>query len=619
MKTSQDFLSTNHGDKVGPFRLLRFSNASTENEVVLISRRERTVRLSLPRVKTANTNTERTTDWAERSLKNFERNHNLTNKTTHDEFVNTFKASLKEQFSFVSPAIDRNLQRLSLTRSKLDESRPMTPFIPELIPPKQNLVEHDAILIDRHYPNPSYSRAGNKIVLPGDYEFDIKRYEQLAKSQYSLMLFKSASEKSQPVNPIDELEEPNDEEFIMNLMKKQHEAKSLPKQKENLLSGLNMFWSQREVSSTRPEAREGATLVCINRRFYLFAGQGKDKRNDVRVLNPDTWLWTQMNTAYTPKGRIGHTACPYKNKMVVFGGWAHYSQRMGIRRCFRKVYILRLKQGSWYSRIGSGDPPRPRRCHMASVLGRSLIIFGGLDEMSKRLRSTYVYDLKEQNWVKLPKLQIPGGRSNGTLSAVFHSSLLSRSDFSVMAPPKLKAEFVLPGGGFYLFGGLNDEDQPSNELHVLEIREGTLAWSEVTYSGTPPLPRYDHVAAFIQGNLIISGGRNDSLYARKGDSCLNDVHILKIETMSWESVIIHGAVPEGRWGHCAAVYGSKMLMLGGINHHSYLPSEIHVLETDQSYVTELVRQQGEQERKRESEMTALKRTTALFATKLRGK
>lgn len=618
MKTAKDFLNSDRGDKVGPFRLLRFSNtASTENEVVLIDRRERTVRLNLPRVSSSSLATRKSTDWAQRSLKIFERTHNLSKKSSQDDLVNTFKTSLKEQFHVVNTAIDKNLQRLSLARSRQD-SRPESPFLAELIAPKQTLVEADAVLIDKHYPNPSHSRAGNRIVLPGDYEFNLKRFEQLAKSHASMMQIKANSDRTPSPEP-SEFEEPDDEEFILNLMKKQHEPKSPVKQKEHLLTGLNFFWSQREVSSTRPEAREGGTLVSVNRRFYLFAGQGKDKRNDIRVLNPDTWLWTSMNTAYSPKGRIGHTACAYKNKMVMFGGWAHYSQRMGIRRCFRKVYVLRIKQGSWYSRIGSGDVPKPRRCHMSQVLGRSMIVYGGLDSMSKRLRSCYVYDLKEQSWTKLPKSFVPGGRSNGTLTAVFHSSLLARSDFSVLAPPRLKADFMLLGSGFYLFGGLNDDDTPTNDLYVLEMKDGSLIWSEVTCDGIAPLPRYDHCADFIQGNLIVCGGRNDSIYARKGDSCLNDVHVFKLETKAWETVIIHGSVPAGRWGHCSTVYGSKMLILGGINHHSYLPSEIHVLETDQSYVTELVRHQNEEDRKRNAEMTALKRTSSLFAKKLLGR
>lgn len=610
---------TQQGDKGAPFRLLRFSSEAAENEILTISRTAKTVRLNLPRVKTAKIGvSQRSTDWAERSLKKFERSHNLTNKSSHSDLVSTVKASLNEQYRFVSPGIDRNVQRLTMSYTKLDDSLPMPSFISELIPPRQNLLENDAVMIDRHYPNPSYSKAGNRIVLPGDYEFTTKRYDLLAKSHYSSAHFRANVVRvPDDEQGEDDTEQQNDEEFIINLMKKQHEARSMPKQKENLLAGLNFFWSQREVASSKPEAREGASLVCINRRFYLFAGQGKDKRNDVRILNPDTWTWAQMNTAYTPKGRIGHTACAFKNKMVVFGGWAHYSQRMGIRRCFRKVYTLRLKQGSWFSRVGSGTTPKPRRCHMAAVLGRSMVIYGGLDSMSKRLRSCYVYDLKEQDWSKLPKSPIPGGRSNGTLTAIFHSSLMNRSDFSIRAPPKLKAEFIQPGSGFYQFGGLNDDDTPTNELHVLEMRDSSLVWSEVAYTGTAPLPRYDHCATYIQGCLIICGGRNDKLFAKHGDSCLNDVHVFKLETMGWEEVIVHGSVPGGRWGHCTAVFGTKMLILGGINHHSYLSTDIHVLETDQSYVTELVRQQAEAARKIESEITALKRTTQLFSSKLK--
>jgi N-acetylneuraminic acid mutarotase len=611
--SAKELLTIDKSNKVGPFRLLRFANTATaDNELLVISRRERTMQLKLPRVQTARLSLQRTTEWSEKSLKSFELPHSLSNKSS-DELVKTFKTSIKEQYSVVNPAIDKNLQRLSLSRNRVN-SRPVTSSVKDPGPPKQSLMEDDAVLIYWYYPNPSYSKAGNRIVLPGGYDYDSRRQQELAKSQYNLVLMRHISDaKQQSGQGEEEEEEEDEEEFILNLMRKS-EARALNRQKEALLSGLSFFLSQRDVSSTKPESREGATLVCINRRFYLFAGQGKDKRNDVRVLNPDTWAWVQLNTAYTPKGRIGHTACAFKSKMVVFGGWAHYSQRMGIRRCFRKVYTLRLKQGVWYSRIGAGEVPKARRCHMASVLGYSMVIFGGLDSFSKRLRSTYVYDLKEQMWSKVPTSCIPGGRSNASFTPVFHSSLHSRSDFSVMSPPRLKAEFVLPGSGFYLFGGLNADDVPTNDMYVLTMENGSLSWSEIRYSGPAPIARYDHCAAYVQGNIIICGGRNDTLFKKTGNSCMNDVHVFKVETLSWQEVNVYGSVPEGRWGHCCAVYGTKMLMLGGINLRCYQPSNIFVLETDQSYVSELVRQKAEEDRRLDS--TALKKAASLFSGRL---
>jgi N-acetylneuraminic acid mutarotase len=609
MKPIRNSLSPGRVDKTGPVRILRFSKPDAEIEA--ITHRERRKKVSLPTVNTTTRLLQKSTDWADKSLKAFERTHHLHRKSSHVEMVSAFKASLKEQYSIVRPALDKNVQRLNLAYSRQD-SHPLTPFQPELIPPKQSLMERDSALIDRHYPNPSYSRAGNRLVFPGDYEYSMKRSEQLVKSQQSLRHMDQTVEVRRKSKARDDEEEEeqrqSDEEFIINLMKKQHEARALPKHKDDILTGLNFCWSQRQVLSQRPESREGASLLFVNNRFYLFAGQGKDKRNDVRVLNPDTWQWSLMKTAYTPKGRIGHTACVYKNKIVVFGGWANYSQRLGLRRCFRKVYVLRLKQGSWFSRVGSGKVPKPRRCHMAAVLGHSLVVFGGIDSMSKRLRSTYVYDLKQQSWLKVPSSPPTGGRSNATFTAVFPPNILGRSDFSVMSPPKLKAELAQAGSGFYLFGGLDDSDRPTNAMSLLEMRNESLVWSEVTQSGTVPLARYDHCAVYLQGRLIICGGRNDSLYTSQGDSCLNDVHVFRLESMSWEEVTIHGAVPTGRWGHSCIGFGSKVLMMCGINHHLYLPTDVFVLETDQSYVSELVRQLTEEERRRQS--SALKQAVS---------
>jgi hypothetical protein len=41
-------------------------------------------------------------------------------------------------------------------------------------------------------------------------------------------------------------------------------------------------------------------------------------------------------------------------------------------------------------------------------------------------------------------------------------------------------------------------------------------------------------------------------------------------TLNWETVVLHGKMPIGRWGAVAASLGSEIVYLGGMNLSSYL-------------------------------------------------
>ena len=87
--------------------------------------------------------------------------------------------------------------------------------------------------------------------------------------------------------------------------------------------------------------------------------------------------------------------------------------------------------------------------------------------------------------------------------------------------------------------------------------------------------------------LIIFGGRNE------GGISLNDIHILNLETMCWNNVSVsryRNYKPDGRYGHSAAVLDSKLIIFGGLNMKTYCKSQIAMLELNQDYAKEFMKQ-----------------------------
>ena len=359
-----------------------------------------------------------------------------------------------------------------------------------------------------------------------------------------------------------------------------------------LFDGFQLFWSVRSTAGDKPEAREAATMCWLGRKVYLFGGLSMVKRNDVRCLNTDTWSWSMVSAQYIPKGRIGHTMVGFRNTLVVYGGWSHYSQRLRMRRCYKKVFVLHIDgEVRWQRYRGVGQAPKARRYHCAAALGTTMVLFGGIDMRSKVLHSLVTFDMDTQTWQKLRMDKHPGPVSNSSLTAVFHSTLLDRWDFSLFSMPKLKIEQVMANSGFYLFGGLNKGARPTNLLWLLELTETGMQWRLLETKGVPPSPRSDHSAVLLNTFLFIYGGKTEVIDSPGALS------MLRIDNLTWERIMVSGSVPPPRWSHCAVGYGSKMIVWGGICSKTFQPADMYVLETEQAFATELSKQHSERQLK----------------------
>ena len=118
--------------------------------------------------------------------------------------------------------------------------------------------------------------------------------------------------------------------------------------------------------------------------------------------------------------------------------------------------------------------------------------------------------------------------------------------------------------------------------------------------GLMPPARAMHSMVYLNELSIIAiyGGRNDNLRGTSPTSgCFNDLHILHLEKLAWLQVIIGGMERMPRYSHSAAAFGSKMVVFGGMNFQTYLPSEVEIIELDQSSASKLQTYSTEKARK----------------------
>lgn len=111
-----------------------------------------------------------------------------------------------------------------------------------------------------------------------------------------------------------------------------------------------------------------------------------------------------------------------------------------------------------------------------------------------------------------------------------------------------------------LFGGHYDAGQSSegftflNDVHILDIDENK--WFQPRARGTPPEPRYGHSAALVGSRVVYFGGKGK-------EAALRDLHALDSTSFTWYQGPASGGAPSARHGHTATLHGTRLFVFGG--------------------------------------------------------
>ncbi|CAH9073741.1 unnamed protein product [Cuscuta epithymum] len=239
----------------------------------------------------------------------------------------------------------------------------------------------------------------------------------------------------------------------------------------------------------------------------------------------------------------------------------------------------------------SGSRPKPRYEHGAAVIDDKMYIFGG-NHNGRYLSDLQALDLKSWTWsridVKAPSeapspLRPCAGHSlipwegNKLLSVgghtKDHSETLQVKVFDLQShawstlktygkPPVSRGghSVTVAGTTLVIFGGQDANRSLLNDLHILDLE--TMTWDEMDTLGVSPSPRSDHAAAVhAERYLLIFGGGSHA-------TCFNDLHVLDLQTMEWSRPTQQGEIPSPRAGHAGVAVGENWFIVGGGNNRS---------------------------------------------------
>uniref|UniRef100_A0A7S2UU66 Uncharacterized protein n=1 Tax=Fibrocapsa japonica TaxID=94617 RepID=A0A7S2UU66_9STRA len=231
--------------------------------------------------------------------------------------------------------------------------------------------------------------------------------------------------------------------------------------------------SPRASCTMCPGAHDGTFIVC--------GGYRTSSESDVFEFNTHDrhWRKLEVRSSGVDNGPIyGHTACLYKDSMILFGGTSGNLFWNGIST----LNLLTMKQENVAT---TGDAPCPRYKHQSQIVGSKMYVIGGgtFTTCSKDI-DVYCLDLIRYSWTKLcTSGDVPPAR-------VAHSIAYDDSTRNIL-----------------LWGGLDQNKNRQQDFFVLDV--DTCIWRQIAQDTAKPPSRAFHAACFHEGSFFIFGGSSE--------------------------------------------------------------------------------------------------------------
>jgi hypothetical protein len=146
----------------------------------------------------------------------------------------------------------------------------------------------------------------------------------------------------------------------------------------------------------KPSTREGADIIEYNNNLYLISGLSTERKFDIYCCNLKYLKWNDvLYEGDQPLPRLGQTSVLYKNLIITYGG--------SVKDICRIPEDLIVYDTGYNCIIfpeckGVKKKVRPRRNHIAVVVGQYMFIHGGIDMSGEMLDDCFLLELNLFRW-----------------------------------------------------------------------------------------------------------------------------------------------------------------------------------------------------------------------------
>eukprot|EP01059_Diplonema_ambulator_P034656 TRINITY_DN7883_c0_g1_i1.p1 TRINITY_DN7883_c0_g1~~TRINITY_DN7883_c0_g1_i1.p1 ORF type:complete len:553 (+),score=70.35 TRINITY_DN7883_c0_g1_i1:267-1925(+) len=205
--------------------------------------------------------------------------------------------------------------------------------------------------------------------------------------------------------------------------------------------------------------------------------------------------WEEVKRGPPPVARDCHSCVKWKGGIVVYGG--HTFEQVDSGAQLGDVWEFKEAMG-WH-KVGDGEVEREG--HTAVVMGKDMVVFGGMSSAGEPYCRTAAMDLETGLWE------------------------VDTEEPSI--PPRFYHTASQHNGKMYIFGGC-DNDMEFGDIWAYD--SATHSWTQPVTTGSPPTPRYCHTSCVLGDDLYVFGGCQDN-------TNYNDIYRLNLRTMEWTELI----------------------------------------------------------------------------------
>ncbi|KAK7344245.1 hypothetical protein VNO77_13632 [Canavalia gladiata] len=315
--------------------------------------------------------------------------------------------------------------------------------------------------------------------------------------------------------------------------------------------GVYDQWIAPPVSGQRPKARYEHGAAVVLDKLYIYGGNHNGRYlNDLHVLDLRSWTWskieakvvesTDLSSSATLTPCAGHSLIPWENKLLSIAGHTKDPNES------IQVKVFDLQTTTWSTLQTYGKPPVSRGGQSVTLVGTSLVIFGGQDAKRTLLNDLHILDLETMTWDEIDAVGVPPSPRSDHAAAVHVDRYL-----------------LIFGGGSHA--------TCYNDLHVLDLQ--TMEWSRPTQLGEIPTPRAGHAGVTVGENWFIVGGGDNK-------SGVSETVVLNMSTLTWSVVTsVQGRVPVASEGTSLVVssYDSEDILVSFGGYNGRYNNEVYVL------------------------------------------
>lgn len=311
-------------------------------------------------------------------------------------------------------------------------------------------------------------------------------------------------------------------------------------------------WIAPPISGQRPKARYEHGAAVVQDKMYIYGGNHNGRYlSDMHILDLRSWAWSKIQakavaeSTESPSPALltpcaGHSLIPWENKLLSIAG--HTKDPSEIIQ----VKVFDLQTCSWSTLKTYGKPPVSRGGQSVTLVGPSLVIFGGEDAKRSLLNDLHILDLETMTWDEIDAVGVPPSPRSDHAAAVHAERYL-----------------LIFGGGSHA--------ACFNDLHVLDLQ--TMEWSRPTQQGEIPTPRAGHAGVTIGENWFLVGGGDNK-------SGVSETVVLNMSTLVWSVVTsVQGRAPLASEGLSLVVssYSGEDVIVAFGGYNGRYNNEVHVL------------------------------------------